>query len=191
MNRFNFLACCSLPLFAALTAMAQQAIQPESFLFKDDGVIPNSRFPLLLYRKAFEATGASAASWLENRFTANNWTNAWRNGVYGYHHYHSTSHEVLGVYSGSALLLVGGEKGLQVRVRAGDVLVIPAGVGHKKLESSGDFGVVGAYPDGRSFDTLRGQPGDRPQAEQNIAAVPIPTTDPLLGREGGLLERWK
>jgi uncharacterized protein YjlB len=191
MHRIEFLGLCGLPLFAALTAMTHQAIQPESFLFKDDGIIPNSRFPLLLYRKAFETTGVSAASWLENRFTANNWTNSWRNGVYTYHHYHSTSHEVLGVYSGTALLQLGGEKGLQVRVRAGDVIVIPAGVGHKKLESTGDFGVVGAYPDGRSFDTLRGQPGDRPQADQNIAAVPIPVTDPLLGREGGLVERWK
>lgn len=159
-------------------------------LFKDDGVIPNSKFPLLLYRKAFSETGSAGASWLEQRFAANNWTNAWRNGVFAYHHYHSTSHEVLGVYSGSALLHLGGEKGQKVYVQAGDIIVIPAGVGHKKREASADFGVVGAYPDGRSCDVLRGKPGDRPQADQNIAAVPMPKTDPFLGKNDGLIQAW-
>jgi uncharacterized protein YjlB len=163
---------------------------PEPLLFKDDGSIPNSRYPLLLYRKAFPATGAAGASWLETRFAANNWTNAWRNGVFSYHHYHSTSHEALGVYRGSAVLQLGGEKGQQVQVQAGDVMVIPAGVGHKKLESSADFGVVGAYPDGRDYDVLRGQPGERPQADKNIAAVPLPTSDPLLGKDGGVTRFW-
>ncbi|RRB04022.1 cupin domain-containing protein [Larkinella rosea] len=164
--------------------------QPEMLYFKDDGLIPNSRFPLLLYRDVFPETGSEGASWLEQRFSVNNWTNSWRNGVFSYHHYHSTSHEVLGVYSGSAVLHLGGEKGQKVRVKAGDIMVIPAGVGHKKLEASADFGVVGAYPDGRSYDVLRGKPGDRPQADQNIAAVPMPKTDPFLGKDGGLVRLW-
>lgn len=171
--------------------MLYESTPPETLLFTDDGLIPNSRYPLLVYRKAFPATDGAGASWLEDRFAANNWTNAWRNGVYPYHHYHSTSHEVLGVYSGSAVLLLGGENGQEARVRAGDVIVIPAGVGHKKLDASADFGVVGAYPDGRRFDTLRGQPGDRPQADKNISAVPLPATDPLLGKAGGLTHLWK
>jgi uncharacterized protein YjlB len=190
MNRTEFLWLGGLSMLFRPSFMHQPTIKPETFLFTDDGVIPNSKYPLLVYRKAFSATGSAGASWLEEHFAANNWTNSWRNGVYSFHHYHSTSHEVLGVYSGSALLQVGGEKGKQTRVQAGDVLVIPAGVGHKKLESSADFGVVGAYPDGRNFDTLRGQPGDRPQADRNIAAVPLPTTDPLLGQEGGLRLLW-
>ncbi|MFC5411458.1 cupin domain-containing protein [Larkinella bovis] len=165
--------------------------QPEPFHFKDDGAIPNSTYPLLLYRNAFSETGSAGASWLERRFSANNWTNSWRNGVYSYHHYHSTSHEVLGVYSGSALLHLGGETGEKVRVQAGDIIVIPAGVGHKKLEATADFGVVGAYPDGRDCDVLRGKPGDRPQADKNIAAVPLPQTDPLRGTTGGVVALWK
>jgi uncharacterized protein YjlB len=164
--------------------------QPESFLFTDDGLIPNSRLPLLVYWDVVGESGLTAAAWLENRFHTNNWKNSWRNGVYAFHHYHSTSHEVLGVYSGMAVLELGGEHGQQVDVKAGDVLVIPAGVGHKKVESSSDFGVVGAYPEGRQFNTLRGLPGERPLADQQIAAVPLPDTDPLLSRAGGVIDRW-
>lgn len=188
MNRTEFLLLSGFPLLMTRTAMTQPDRQPDTFLFKDDGKIPNSRFPLLLYRKALDAPNAAG---LEERFSVNNWTNSWRNGVFSYHHYHSTSHEVLGIYKGSALLQLGGEQGQPVRVQAGDIIVIPAGVGHKKLESSGDFGVVGAYPDGRRYDTLRGEPGERPQADKNIAAVPIPTTDPLLGKRGGVVALWK
>ncbi|UOR06900.1 cupin domain-containing protein [Hymenobacter aerilatus] len=165
-------------------------MQPEQFLFHDDGQIPNSRFPVLLYRNAFPARDAEGAVWLEKRFAANNWTNSWRNGVYAYHHYHSTSHEVLGVYAGTAQLQLGGEQGQSVRVQAGDILVLPAGVGHKNLGSE-QLGIVGAYPEGRSWDVNRGLPGERPQADQRIAALPIPTTDPLLGAAQGLPTLWK
>ena len=128
--------------------------------------------PLLLYRSAL-SNGANARD-LQKQFAANNWTNSWDNGVYSFHHYHSTSHEVLGIYKGSALLHLGGEKGEKLTVKAGDVIVIPAGVGHKNLGASNDFGVVGAYPDGRSWDLLKGEPGERPKADKNIAALPVP-----------------
>ncbi|UOQ68676.1 cupin domain-containing protein [Hymenobacter volaticus] len=174
----------------ATSLFADSAVPvPETYIFQDDGRIPNSRYPLLVYRKALK-TGPAGASWLEQHFAANNWTNSWRNGVFPYHHYHSTSHEVLGVYSGTALLHLGGEKGKQLQVAAGDILVIPAGVGHKKIEASEDFGVVGAYPDGRSYDVLRGEPGERPHADQRIAALPLPTRDPLTGLQGGVQQHW-
>lgn len=190
MNRHEFLALSGLPLLFSVTAMMPEINPPETLLFTDDGRIPNSKYPLLVYRKAFSVPGAAGAAWLENRFAANRWTNSWRNGVFPYHHYHSISHEVLGIYGGSALLHLGGEKGGQVRVHAGDILVIPAGVGHKKLTASADFGVVGAYPDGRTYDVLRGEPGERPQADKNITALPLPATDPLLGNENGLVRLW-
>jgi uncharacterized protein YjlB len=97
---------------------------------------------------------------------------------------------VLGIYSGSALLHVGGEKGSKINVAAGDVIVIPAGVGHKNLGSSNDFGVVGAYPDGRDWDLLKGEAGERPKADKNIASVPFPEFDPILGKEDGLKKIW-
>jgi uncharacterized protein YjlB len=164
--------------------------QPETFYFKDDGKIPNSKFPLLVYKNAFTERSLKGAAWLEERFEKNKWTNSWRNGVFTYHHYHSISHEVLGVYAGDALLHMGGENGEKIKVSAGDILVIPAGVGHKKLESSPDFAVVGAYPDGRDYDILRGEPGDRPKAINNIAKVPLPDYDPLTGQNEGLLKIW-
>jgi uncharacterized protein YjlB len=170
--------------------MNTQSPKPEELLFRDDGKIPNSKFPLLLYRNAFNIRGMEGAAWLEQRFAANNWTNSWRNGVYPFHHYHSTSHEVLGVYGGSALLHLGGESGQKVKVRPGDILVIPAGVGHKNLESDG-LGIVGAYPEGRSWDINKGLPGERPQTDRNIAGLPIPATDPLWGKEKGLTLIWR
>ena len=129
------------------------------------------------------------AAWLENHFAKQNWTNSWRNGIYSYHHYHSTSHEVLGVYSGEALLHLGGEDGEKINVEAGDIIVIPAGVGHKNLGSK-NLGVVGAYPDGRSWDMNRGEPGERPEADENIAALPVLKTDPLNGGTG-LVGIWR
>jgi uncharacterized protein YjlB len=169
---------------------AGSASVPEQLFFRDDGKIPNSKYPLLLYRDAFTARDADGAAWLEQHFAAGNWTNSWRNGIYTFHHYHSTSHEVLGIYSGSALVHLGGEQGKKVEIHAGDIIVIPAGVGHKSLDSD-NLGVVGAYPDGRSWDINRGLPGERPQTDHNIAALPVPVNDPLLGRKEGLVKWWK
>ena len=187
-------------LFACDIALHMQAdpavkerefVEPEEFLFKDDGMFPNSALPLLLYRQAFTAEAEDLASVIEQRFAENDWTNSWRNGVYSFAHYHSTTHEALGVYCGSAILRLGGELGKNVAVHAGDVIVIPTGVAHRKVESSEDFGVVGAYPDGREWDLLRGRPGERPQADRNIAALPIPDNDPIYGLEGPLRQIWK
>jgi uncharacterized protein YjlB len=165
--------------------------QPHTYYFKDDGSIPNNKLPLLIYHGAFKVAGQDGAAWLEKRFAENNWANSWRNGVFPYHHYHSITHEVLGVYAGHALLHMGGEHGEKLNVAAGDILVIPAGVGHKKLEASADFAVVGAYPDGRDYDILRGEPGDRPRALENIRNVPIPLLDPVFSSEKGLSKIWK
>ncbi len=189
MNRTEFIV--SLPLLNRLIGMESDSPKPVLFHFADDGQIPNNRLPLLLYRAAFSERGTAGAAWLEQRFAANNWTNSWRNGIFSYLHYHSISHEVLGIYGGSATVQLGGSKGKAVSVQAGDVIIVPAGVGHQNLGSSGDFGVVGAYPNGRTFDVLRGQPGERPKADQTIAALSLPTADPLLGTSAGLVHIWK
>lgn len=164
-------------------------MKPETFYFEDDGSIPNNNLPLILYHDAFSERGTAGAEWLERTFANNNWTNAWRNGVYPFHHYHSTSHEVLGIYSGEAKLHLGGEQGEKLDVKAGDVILIPAGVGHKNLGSQ-NLGVVGAYPNGSSYDLLRGEPDDRPKVIENIKSVPLPNSDPLLGKDGGVVDIW-
>ncbi len=96
---------------------------------------------------------------------------------------------MLGIYSGTALVHLRGEQGQKEDIRAGDIIVIPAGVGHKNLDSEG-LGVVGAYPDGRSWDINKGLPGERPQTDKNIAALPIPTYDPVQGKGQGLVIIW-
>ncbi|SDK64010.1 Uncharacterized protein YjlB [Catalinimonas alkaloidigena] len=162
-------------------------------LFHDDGIFPNNEAcPLLLYQGAFGASDQPMADDMEATFADHNWRNAWRNGIYSYHHYHSTSHEVLGIAQGSAQVRLGGDKhGKTFDVKAGDVIVIPAGVAHKNLSSSSDFLVIGAYPDGRTWDMNYGRAGERPRVEQNIAQVPLPDHDPVFGEKGPLLTHWQ
>jgi uncharacterized protein YjlB len=161
----------------------------QTFLFEDDGSIPNNpTLPLLVYPGALPQPDTAACRAL---FERNGWGRTWLNGVYGYHHYHSTAHEVLGVVGGSARVQFGGQKGPTLEVRAGDVVVIPAGVGHYNEGASAGFQVVGAYPRGQNWDLRTGEPGERPQVLRNIRAVPLPATDPVYGDEGPLLAIWR
>jgi uncharacterized protein YjlB len=164
----------------------------QPLLFADDGETPNHpRFPLLIMRATAAAAQADPASWFEQRFTSNGWGATWRWKVYPYHHFHSTSHEVLGVSRGAARLMLGGEKGTECEVSTGDVIIIPAGVAHKSLSDSEDFQVVGAYPHGMKPDLIRSGSRDLEAARQRIAAVPTPDSDPVHGPEGPLLELWR
>jgi uncharacterized protein YjlB len=168
-----------------------ELIEPEQFVFEDDGTFPNSVLPVLFYRQALSTSVENPARFFERRFAGNDWTNSWRNGVYLFAHYHSTSHELLAVYRDSAKLRLGGDGGRTFDVQAGDVLVIPAGVAHQNLGCRSDFAVLGAYAEGRDWDLLRGRPGERPQADQNIAALPLPENDPIYGAGGPLMQIWK
>ena len=167
--------------------------QPDvsAYLLKDDGVIPNNaQLPLLVYGKVFEGKGERVAESFEEWYAANDWTGTWRWGVYPFHHFHSTAHEVLGCYRGSATVQFGGERGVKVELVPGAMVVIPAGVGHKKLKSTLGFTVVGGYPDGQDHDLCRAAPGERPVADHNIEAVPLPKCDPVYGASGPLLSFW-
>jgi uncharacterized protein YjlB len=161
------------------------------YRFEDDGRIPNNpNLPLLVYPGALGGSEREPSRCKE-RLAGNGWGGAWVNGVFSYHHYHSTSHEVLCVIHGSASIAFGGPEGEVVEVEAGDVVVIPAGVGHKNEGSSGDFSVVGAYPRGQeSYDLRTGEEGERPEVLENIRSVPLPEADPLHGGRGPLVERW-
>jgi uncharacterized protein YjlB len=162
-----------------------------AFQLRGDDLIPNSGLPPLIYRHAFNIAGAGDPAALESVFQVNDWEGCWRNGIYSYHHYHSTAHEVLGVFRGTASVQFGGDRGRTQQLNAGDVVIIPAGVAHKNLESSDDFGVVGAYPAGQDPDMCYGEPGERPQADERIARVPMPDNDPVYGAHGPLLEHWR
>ena len=162
-----------------------------TWLLVDDGSIPNNPdLPLLLYRQAFALPERDPASMLESVFTANKWPAAWRYGIFPFHHYHSTAHEVLGVFRGHATVLFGGASGITARVGPGDVIIIPAGVGHKLLEASTGFTVVGAYPAGTRADLCRGRENERPTCLEAIARVAIPGQDPVYGVDGPLQKYW-
>jgi uncharacterized protein YjlB len=163
----------------------------QGHLLEDDGVIPNNpTLPLLVYQGALSLPANEPAAAIESLFAANQWGGAWRNGIFRYHHYHSTAHETLACYSGQASVQFGGEQGVVLTISRGDVVIIPAGVGHYNLGDTSDFRVAGAYPPGQTWDLLRGLPGERPQADRNIAQTPLPPTDPIYGQSGPLLEHW-
>jgi uncharacterized protein YjlB len=162
--------------------------EPQAIVFDDDGAFPNSRLPVLVYRAAIPAADAEA---FERRFRDNGWVPLWRDGVFPYHHYHSTAHEALGVAAGSATLQLGGPNGAEIRIEAGDGLVIPAGVAHRRITASPDFLLVGAYPPGQEdWDIIRGTAADRPAADRRIAELALPPSDPVAGPNGALTRIW-
>jgi uncharacterized protein YjlB len=167
-----------------------QAPAVETYRLADDGVVPNSPLPLVVYRGALPA-GGDRAGFCAARFAQNGWPDAWRNGIYAHHHYHSTAHEVLGIARGRARLRLGGDTGETVELNAGDVVVIPAGVAHKRESASADLLVVGAYPEGQHPDLCRAKPAARERALARIAAVPLPAADPVTGGSAPLLDCWQ
>jgi uncharacterized protein YjlB len=165
-------------------------IEIASYIFKDDGVIPNNRLPVLIYRKVCDA--ADNAAWLENCFQSNNWTNNWRDIVLPYDHFHSNTHEVLGVSKGTVSLMTGGQKtGKVLHISAGDVLILPAGVGHFALPGNDNYEMVGGYPDGTTWDMMTGTAEERKIALIHITSIPVPVTDPVFGLQAGIFDYWK
>jgi len=138
-------------------------------------------WPLLVYPQVIAAPSPEA---FEELFTRNRWPAAWRNGVFPFHHYHRNSHEALGVYAGEVTVQFGGDGGVTLTAKPGDVIVLPAGTAHKRLASRGALGIVGAYPEGSRPDTCMGQPG-------KSASVALPDRDPVHGEGGALFQHWK
>lgn len=166
-------------------------VKAITHLIPDDGSIPNNpTLPLILYTGAIDFGLDDPASVCEQLFAQNGWGRSWRNGIFDFHHYHSNIHEVLAIAQGSAKVHLGGEQGIITNVSAGDVILLPAGWGHKNLGSSPDLLVIGAYPPGPSCDLCRGLPEERPQVLANIAAVELPTLDPVYGDDGPLAKHW-
>ena len=138
-------------------------------------------WPLLMYPRALEAPAPEA---FEKLFTQNRWPAAWRNGIFPFDHYHSNSHEALGVYAGEVTVQFGGDRGVTLTAAPGDVIVLPAGTAHKRVSSRGALGIVGAYPEGSRPDTCMGVPDKSPR-------IALPACDPVLGAKGALFQHWK
>lgn len=161
---------------------------PEVLLLGNNGKMPNNpRLPVLLFRRLFQAERELTEK-LEALVRQHGWTPEWRNGVYPFHHYHSTAHEVLAFSKGEARILLGGEPpiGREVTVRAGDVALLPCGTGHCRVSASSDFLVSGAYALGQSWDLLRDAPDAA--AVARMKSLPFPKLDPT----GGILgQHWR
>lgn len=140
------------------------------------GVPNNPRLPAVIYRGALNVETPAQA---EAALSARGWTNSWRNGIYNFHHYHSTAHEVLVLVHGRATVTLGGEGGPQVQLQAGDVVLLPAGTGHRNDGSSPDLLVVGAYAGGRDWDVCRPEDTDMAAAQVRIAELPDWEQEPV------------
>jgi uncharacterized protein YjlB len=98
-------------------------------------------------------------------------------------HFHSNAHQVLGIAEGRVTLRLGGEEGSLFRLNAGDMLVIPAGVGHRRLGTDDRLKVIGAYPRGQSHYDMK-------RRGRAIPRVALPSADPFYGPDGPLVQAW-
>ncbi|WP_422000533.1 cupin domain-containing protein [Reyranella sp.] len=164
----------------------------QTFLLEDDGETPNNPIlPLLVYRQVVSIGGlADPAAPFERLFSSHGWGDGWRNGIYPFLHFHTAAHEVLGIARGRATVEFGGARGRVLTVEAGDVVVLPAGTGHRRTAASDDLLVVGAYPRNGSFDQRRPGEIDAAAARDAIARVPLPEQDPVEGPAGPLTRLW-
>jgi len=185
----------SVVLFLNLSSMNAQTNKNAEIVtlqLEENGNFPNnSNLPVLLYKNVFDFIEGDPASTIEKVLAANNWNNSWRNGIFSYHHYHSDTHEALGVYGGWAEVQLGGPGNEPVRIEKGDLVVLPAGTAHKRIDSGGGFAVVGAYPNGHRYDMNFGEDEEVESAKQNIASVQLPDKDPAFGKDGEMFDLWK
>jgi uncharacterized protein YjlB len=170
--------------------IANVDLNPLTFVFADDGLVPNNPLPFVVYKRAIDVTNDHPERTIEKLFGANGWGDMWRDGIYDYLHYHSTVHEALGIARGHARVRFGGDQGQEFEVSAGDVAILPAGTGHQCLSASPDFSVVGAYPPGAKMQVTRPTPENHRKALKTIPQVKLPKTDPVTGEDGALVRLW-
>lgn len=169
---------------------------PHATRLEDDGETPNNpHFPLIHYKTPVSlAPQFDPAAIFEVLFAANGWKDSWRDGIYKFLHFHTRTHEVLGIARGNVKVQFGGRKGIVRVLDAGDVAILPAGTGHKRLSATKDLLVIGAYPQksgGGEYNEPKPEEIDCQKARAEIARVGIPARDPVYGIKGGLKQIWR
>lgn len=166
-------------------------ISVEEYFTFGDGSVPNSRFPITVYRDLGD--DRIEARNLKNCLGRNGWIPDWfsSDGMYPRHHFHSDAHEFIAVLDGEFTCRFGGEHGVDAHLRKGDALVIPAGVAHCGDRKSEKLAILGAFPAGFGIHDFRlGYPSEYAQMAMRAQQVPIPPNDPLFGPKGPLVQRW-
>lgn len=147
---------------------------------EDDGKISNHpNILLLIYKTVLDDIPVI--------LNANDWSGEWLGSV---HHYHSNIHEVLAVKKGNVSLQLGGEQGETVEAEKGDVIILPAGYGHKRIEASKNYVNYGAYPGRVNVDMCYGELEENPEKVENIKKLLMPKYDPVFRQKRPTLDYW-
>lgn len=167
-------------------------LKPQTLFLKPAPDVPNNEvLPVLLYKRVLKEDVKDKAAAFEKHFGESGWKGTWRNGIYGYHHFHPNAHEALGIARGHVTVQIGGETGEQVELEEGDLVVLPAGTGHKRIKGSANLLVIGTYPPGQEDNDICKSRTECMNADAMTAGVGVPETDPFYGADGPLLSLWK
>lgn len=165
-------------------------------VFEDDGYVPNSRLPLVIYGQLLDLTFCPKGekqreNAMEGLIKKRGWYVDWTYSIFKREHYHPNAHEALAIVKGAAKIQCGGRRaGETFEVAIGDAIIIPAGVGHERLESSDDFTVIGMYVKGAKYETYFGTKAEYVTAKRRLPHVVLPPADPFYGSEG-IMKLWK
>ena len=179
-----------LPVARAGFATPREVAMETLLIDKPSGGVPNNRLPVVIYHRVIPPNVVDNADYLEHLFRSNGWPPQWRYPVYTFTHFHSNTHEALGVFAGTARLQLGGENGKIIEVKVGDVLLLPAGIGHKQISADEEFMLVGAYPPEMKADLCHDEPAQLAARTKAVIAVPLPDTDPVTGHSEGSMLAW-
>ena len=157
---------------------------PQKIFFDKASDVPNSSLPVLLFRGVIEPDARGKSALFRRTFKKQGWVGIWTDSIYDYTHFHSNAHEALGIAEGRVTVRLGGDEGRRVRLKAGDLLILPAGVGHRRIGNEEGLQVIGAYPEGQADYDLK-------RKGHAVPRVPLPRTDPFFGEDGPLVRAWK
>ena len=165
----------------------------EPIYLKESKPYPNNKLPALYYENVLESILGESYSGQDvmRLLQQNGYTNTWSNGILNQHHFHSIAHEALACTLGELRVQLGGEDEIILTVRKGDVLLLPAGTAHKKLEATEEHEIIGGYPLNQpDYDFQYGDASDYEAIKEKVAQVELPHTDPITDFPALIKQYW-